>query len=109
MKIFFTVEDESGLKANIDERFARAPFFLVYDTDKEEIVLAQENPFRHDDHGVGVRVGNFVLQNDCQAVVGSKFGPKLENILKSGGVKMIQAEGGKDTVRAVLDRLQAEI
>jgi predicted Fe-Mo cluster-binding NifX family protein len=54
-------------------------------------------------------VGNFVLQNGCQAVVGAKFGPKLENILKTGGVKIIQAEGGKDTVRVVLDRLQAEI
>lgn len=109
MKIFFAVEDESGVEARVDERFARAPFFLVYDTDKEEIALATENSFRRDDQGVGVRVANFVIQNGCQAVVGAKFGPKLENILKTGGIEMIPVEGGKDTVRGVLEGLMAKI
>lgn len=108
MKIFFPVEKLDGVDSIIDERFGRAPFIMIYETNGEEVVLAKENPFAHQDHGVGVSIANFVAQQECDAAVGNRFGPKAGDILKTAGIQMIEANSAdKETVKDVVRRLES--
>lgn len=107
MKIFFPLETLDGLNSTLDERFGRAPFIMIYDTDNSEIVLAEANPFAHQDHGVGVSIANLVVQQECGAAVGNRFGPKAGDILKKAGVRMIDTNSAdRETVSDVLRRIE---
>ncbi len=106
MKIFFPVESLNGIDSILDDRFGRAPFIMIYETTNEELVLTKENPFAHQDHGVGVSIANFIIQQKCHAAVGTRFGPKAEGILKTAGIQTVKANAtGKETVKDVIQRL----
>lgn len=103
MRVFFAVESDKGLESRLDDRFGRAACFLIYDTGNKEIVSFEENPFREQDHGVGIHVANYVIQKNCQTVVGPKFGPKAESVLKAGSVSMLAQENV--SVKQVLEKM----
>lgn len=104
MKIFFAIESDSGLDSKIDNRFGRAAYFLIYDEEKDEVVSVEKNPFLNQPHGVGIQVGNLVIQQKCQVVVGPKYGPKVEEVLKAANVNCITIENS--TVKEVLEKLK---
>lgn len=105
MKIFFPLETLDGLNSVLDDRFGRAPFIMIYDTKDQKIVRSEANPFAAQDHGVGVSVANFIIQQACDAAVGNRFGPKAGDILKTAGIKMVDANrSGKETVKDVVHR-----
>lgn len=105
MKIFCAVENDSGLDSKIDSRFGRAAYFLIYDTEKEEIESLEKNPFLNQDHGVGIQVGNRVIQKKCQIAVGPKFGPKVVEVLKTANVDLIIAENSP--VKEILKKIKS--
>lgn len=106
MKIFFPLETLDGLNSILDDRFGRAPFIMIYDTEDQKIIHSEANPFAEQDHGVGVSVANFIIQQACDAAVGNRFGPKAGDILKTAGIKMVDANrSGKETVKDVVHRL----
>jgi predicted Fe-Mo cluster-binding NifX family protein len=108
MKIFFPLENLDGIDSTLDERFGRAPFIMIYDTGKNETVMAEANPFAHQDHGVGVSIANLIVQQECRAAVGNRFGPKAGDILKKAGVQMIDTNSAdRETVKDVIRRLEA--
>ena len=55
---------------------------------------------------MGIQVANFVIRNGCNVAVGSRFGPKLEDVLKAGGVKLETIEHG--SVKEVLGKIKTE-
>ena len=107
MRIFFTIRNDFGLDSELDERFGRAPMFLIYDLNNQKIVQVEKNPFLAQEHGVGIRVANYLIQNNCRIAVGSKFGPKAESVLRTGDVKMLRVGGG--AVKNVIDKISNSI
>lgn len=108
MKIFFPVEQLNGMNSILDERFGRAPYFLIVDTDNQKVILEKENPFAQQDHGVGVSIANYVIQEQCTAAAGNRFGPKAGDILKSAGIRMIEVQAAeRETVQDVLNRINS--
>jgi predicted Fe-Mo cluster-binding NifX family protein len=105
MKIFFAVKNDAGLDSKIDSRFGRAAYFLIFDTEKEEIESLEKNPFLSQAHGVGIQVGNHVIQQKCQIVVGPKFGPKVEEVLKAANIELIISENSP--VKEILKKIKS--
>jgi len=107
MKVLIAVENNAGLDSILDKRFGRAGYFLVYDTDENKILTIQENQFKNDGHGVGIKTATFVIENGCQAVIGAQPGPKAAAILVQANVKMIVDDKG--TVKEALERHKQEL
>ena len=66
MKILFAVENNAGLDSVMDNRFGRAGYFLIYDTEEKKVLSVQENMFKNEAHGVGIKIASFVVENGCQ-------------------------------------------
>lgn len=107
MKVLIAVENNAGLDSMLDTRFGRAGYFLVYDTDEQKILTIQENQFKNDGHGVGIKTATFVIENGCQAIIGAQPGPKAASILVQAKVKMIVEDNG--TVKEALERHKQDL
>jgi predicted Fe-Mo cluster-binding NifX family protein len=104
MKIFLTVKDKSGLDSQLDSRFGRAGYFLIYDTDKKDIVVLDENSFRDQEHGVGIKVANYIIESGCQLAIGPQPGPKAADILNQSSITVLVEDKG--TVKEMLEKYQ---
>lgn len=107
MKVLFAVQNDAGLDSMLDSRFGRAGYFLIYDMDEEKIVSIEENKFKNEGHGVGIKIASFVSGAGCGAAIGAQPGPKAAQILEQANVKMIAADGG--TVKEMLEQYKKEL
>jgi predicted Fe-Mo cluster-binding NifX family protein len=107
MKVLIAVENNAGLDSTLDTRLGRAGYFLVYDTDEQKILTIQENQYKNDGHGVGIKAATFIIENGCQVVIGAQPGPKAAAILAQANIKMIVDDKG--TVKEVLERHKQEL
>ncbi len=92
MKVFLAVKDDNGIISMIDSRFARAKFFMIYDMEKEEILKIEDNKFVSQEHGVGIKIAGYAVEEGCKLAIGAKPGPKADEILKAGGIEFFFAE-----------------
>ena len=107
MKVLIAIENNAGLDSTLDSRLGRAGYFLVYDTDEQKILTIQENQFKNEGHGVGIKAATFVIENGCQVVIGAQPGPKAAAILEQAKVKMIVDDEG--TVTEALERHKQDL
>ncbi len=98
MKILISSEGE-GLDAKFSSRFARAEYFVIYDTETEK-VESEINEFKDGQSGVGVKVSQYIGDKGINEVISGDFGPKAYDTLKSLGIKMFLFKGNtvKDAV-----------
>jgi len=99
MKILISAV-EKGLDGKFSERFARADYFTIYDTETKEF-KSEANAFKEGASGVGVKVAQYVADNKIDAVISGHFGPKASNALKSFYVKMYEFKG--ETVQEAIN------
>ena len=91
MKAFISVK-EASLDSMLDERFGRAAYFIVVDTDSGEIVKSINNEYINDAHGVGIKAASIAVKENVDSVIGPNFGPKVLEVLKAAGIKMYTSE-----------------
>lgn len=99
MKILISAS-EKGLEGKFSDRFARADYFTIYDTDTKEF-KSEANAFKEGTSGVGIKVAQYVADNKIEAVISIHFGPKASDALKSFNVKMYEFKGA--TVQEAID------
>ena len=86
MKIFLPVKEDKGIESELDERFARASYFIIYDLEEDKIVKTEKNLFKEGEHGVGLRVAGYVVSENCNLTISAKPGPKAGEILYHAGI-----------------------
>ncbi len=92
MKAFIAVKNSKGVDSEVDDRFGRAGYFLVYDLDTDQVVSIEENQHKSGAQGVGIAVSNQVIQSGCQLAIGAQPGPKADSILRQGKIEFFKAE-----------------
>jgi predicted Fe-Mo cluster-binding NifX family protein len=107
MKVFIAVDTDAGLESQMANRFARAGYFLIYDMEENKIVSMQENTFKNDAQGVGIRVSTLVTEKGCGAIIGAQPGPKAADVLTKAGVKMLTADTG--TAGQAIERFRTQL
>jgi predicted Fe-Mo cluster-binding NifX family protein len=96
MKIAIAV-DAADTEAQIDERGARAPYFLIIDSASgESEILA--NPAAQVERAAGPKAAAFLQGIGVVKVVAGDFGPKFRDELENSGIASELASGAASQV-----------
>jgi len=101
MKICITSQG-STLDSQAEERFGRAPFFIIVDTETGSFE-ALENQFAGGSGGVGPKAAQLIIAQDVKGMVSGMIGGNAREALLAAGVHLYAYRAG-GTVRDALDR-----
>ncbi len=88
----------------VEPRFGRSPRFLVFDTDKQEVMGVYENgEAANMAHGAGIQTATRVSRLGVDAGITGIVGPKAFSVLSAAGIKVFSCQEG--TMREAIDRL----
>lgn len=104
MKVAFTTSGDS-LEAVFDQRFGRAPKFLVYDIDSKTFEIEDNSGGVEAEQGAGIKAADTVVRLGVKSVVTANCGPKAFSVLREAGVKVFNATA--DTVAEALEKFNA--
>ena len=94
------------LDSRIDERFGRARYFVIVDTDSGEILNIIDNvDNQHATHGAGVQAAQSVLEAGVDWLLTGNVGPNAYSILTQGGVNV--GTGASGTIREAVELLKS--
>lgn len=93
------------MQAQLDPRFGRAPFFVVYDTDTEQFQVVDNAVNLNAAQGAGIQSAQNVASTGADAVIGANFGPKAVQVLQAAGLRMFLCDAS--TVGEALDKYTA--
>ena len=100
MKIVISAT-EGSLGAQVDQRFGRAAWFLIIETETGELLEAINNSTgKEAAHGAGISAAALVADKGVQAVLTGRVGPKAVPVLEKANVQIINDTSG--SVRDVL-------
>ena len=102
MKVLVTCT-EGTIDAQVDPRFGRAAYFLIYDQSSADW-QAYPNDGVNASGGAGVKAAQFSENHKVEAVVSGHFGPNAFEALQAADIKMF-AFGDCQTAAESLQRL----
>jgi len=103
MKIAFSTKGE-GWDAEMDPRFGRAAYFLIYDEDKDTLETADNGKVADMAHGAGPQAAQLLFQYKPDVLItGNGPGGNADRVLRQTGIKIyIGAMSG--TVKQAYDK-----
>ncbi len=102
MRIIVTSEGKD-LNSKVDQRFGRAKYFILIDTETMEYRLI-ENQGALQGSGAGVKASQTVIDNGAEYVITGNCGPTSFDVLNSAGIKVIT--GVKGTVQEAVEKFK---
>lgn len=79
----------------VDQRFGRAEYLLIVDTESEGIVQVIDNQAAKGvDHGAGISVATLIAQAGAQAVLTGYMGPKAAAVCEKAGIIIVNGAVG---------------
>ena len=104
MKLAITSLGET-LESPVDQRFGRARFFVLYDTEIEEWSANDNQQNLNAARGAGIQAGQTVVEIGAEAVITGHCGPKAFATLKAGNIDVYTGASG--TVQEAIDAFSA--
>ena len=101
MKLIVTMQ-RPDLDSSMDPRFGRARYFLLVDTETDEMTVHDNHQNLNAAQGAGIQAAQVVTQLGAQAVLTGHVGPKAFATLQAGQVAIYSGVTG--TVRQALER-----
>lgn len=92
MKVAITAEG-SDIESQVDQRFGRCNFFLIFDTDNPESFQAVQNEGTIQGHGAGIRAAQQVGDIGAEAVITGMLGPNASKVLDRLAIPAYRARG----------------
>jgi len=92
-RIAFTAQGGS-IEDEIDPRFGRAAFYLIYDPETKSIE-SLENPNKDLMQGVGPRSVQFLSENNVEVLFTGQIGPNAQRVLQASNIQTITGVSGK--------------
>ena len=100
MKIVFTTSGD-GLDAPLDDRFGRAPKFLVYDLEGGTFEVVDNERNLNAAQGAGIQAAETVARLGASCIVTGHCGPKAFRVLSAAGIKIFNTDAS--TAAAALE------
>ncbi len=92
------------LSSEVDPRFGRAPYFIIYNTDDNSFEAVSNNDNAQAAQGAGVQAAQTVAGKRVDWVVSGNMGPKAFAGLKAANIKI--ASWDKGTVEEAVKLIQ---
>ena len=83
-----------ALTSLVDPRFGRAEYFLVVNTETDEVHAIDNAVNLNATHGAGIQSGRKVVELGAEAVITGHVGPKAFATLQAGGVSVFTGATG---------------
>ena len=98
MKIAIPV-GEINIETNISTSFARAPFFLIYDTESKETLFV-DNTAATSRGGAGVKAAQIIADSNVDAILSPRLGQNAANAFKAADIGLYKTNAGsaKDNI-----------
>jgi len=93
MKICIPTETNKGKEAEVYGHFGSAPYFTIYDTEKDSVEII-DNANQHHSHGM-CQPMSALTNKKIDAVVCGGMGARAVQKLNEGGIKAYRAIPGK--------------
>ncbi len=104
MKICITSQDDN-LDAQVEGRFGRSPYFIIYDTDSSSFE-AIKNPNVSAPSGAGIQSGQLIAAKNVDVILtGNQLGPKAAQVIEAAKIKVVTGVSG--TVREAIKQYQS--
>jgi len=102
MKIAISSSGDN-LQSEVDSRFARCPYYIIYDTDngsfeaiKNESLIARG--------GAGVQASRNIVEMGVKAVISGNIGPNAFRVLSAAAIRIYS--GATGSVNDVIERFK---
>lgn len=92
MKIAMPVDDKS-LNSNVCVSFGRAPYFVIYDTERNSAEFL-DNSAISAQGGAGIRAAQIMVDNGVEAVISVRFGENAADTLSVAEIKLYKSVFG---------------
>jgi len=101
---------EGSLDANVDLRFGRCPYYVIFEVEGKEIKNHEilENTGAQGLRGVGITGAQMVTNKGIEVVITGNIGPNAFNVLSPTGIKIITGVSG-NVKEAVEKYLKGEL
>jgi predicted Fe-Mo cluster-binding NifX family protein len=103
MKVAITSTGNT-LESNLDQRFGRCAFFLIYDTETEGMEFIP-NPNKDAQNGAGPASVQLVASRNVQKIISGEFGIKIKSLLDSLKIQMIVLKEPEKTLKEIINML----
>ena len=103
MKVAITSTGNT-LESNLDQRFGRCAYFLVYDTETEGMEFIP-NPNKNAQNGAGPASVQLVASHNVQKIISGEFGIKIKSLLDSLKIQMIVLKEPEKTISEIIKML----
>jgi len=104
MKVAVTAQGRD-LDSQIDQRFGRAEFLIIADTDTGGFEIHDNTVNLNAAQGAGIQTGQNIANLDVDAVITGNVGPNAFKTLSAAKVKIFLAE--QQTVQQAIDSFKA--
>ena len=103
MKICVTAVSDS-LKAQIEPRFGRCPYFVIVEPETMEFEVIP-NIASGSMHGAGIQSTQTIARKGVNVLITGNVGPNAFQALKAAGIKIVTGASG--TVRDVIEKYKS--
>ena len=93
------------MNSRVDQRFGRAPFFMVVDTESGDFTVRDNTQNLNALQGAGIQSAKNVVEMGAQAVLTGNMGPKAFSTLQAAGVNVYTGISG--TIKDALETFKA--
>ncbi|ANQ54151.1 dinitrogenase iron-molybdenum cofactor biosynthesis protein [Thermosipho sp. 1063] len=91
------------LDSMINDRYARAEYIIIYDTEKDEIVEVIEND-SSEAHGKGPKVSQMLVNKGVKVLISQSVGKNAFDVLKAAKIDVYITQ--KDTVKNTIENFK---
>ncbi len=93
------------LESNVDARFGRCPYFIIYDTGKDTFSHV-DNQSRQAIGGAGVQAAQMIVDQNIKAVITGNIGPNAYKVLSAASISVYSGTTG--SVENAIDKLKKD-
>lgn len=95
MRIAFASEENEGLMSKVSNRFGRAAYFIIVDTEDGEVkeYKIEKNPGAEARGGAGIKAVQKLINEGAKIAVAGSFGPNAMTALEETGIKHVEISG----------------
>ncbi len=91
------------LKSFLDVRFGRCENIVLFDTEKSESSIS-DNQFKNAEHA-GTQLVDFLVSQNVTAIITGEVGPKVMNKLQKEKIQLVLLEEDRIKIEEVISRI----